>query len=281
MASTSPNTSQTDPSRRSRRAKRASVLVLAALGVGLAGGTAAYAASSTPAPTPTAGSSSSATPGAHHGGKPRPGGAGAQGVGGGVGARHSRGGGPQGGKGGKGGGAITALTASTLTVALPDNTSRTYTLSSATTVHQGPASAARSALAVGEHVRVRASDPAASTPTALDVDIRAPHVNGRISAVGADTLTVVDPDGFTRTVHTNPATSYNRGGQATSRGALTVGTSIRATGTVDANHTDLDATRVDIPTPHSPATGPGAPAVPAAPNGAGASSSTPAPATGS
>ncbi len=287
MASTSPNTSQTDPSRRSRRAKRASALALAALGVGLAGGTAAYAASSTPAPTPTAGSSSSATPGAHHGGKPRPGGAGAQGVGGGVGARHSRGGGPhggkagKGGKGGKGGGTITALTASTLTVALPDNTSRTYTLSSATTVHQGPASAARSALAVGEHVRVRASDPAASTPTALDVDIRAPHVNGRISAVGADTLTVVDPDGFTRTVHTTAATSYNRGGQATSRGALTVGTSIRATGTVDADHTDLDATRVDIPTPHSPATGPGAPAVPAAPNGAGGSSSTPAPATGS
>ncbi len=284
MASTSPNTSQSGPSRRFRRAKRSSVLVLAALGVGLAGGTAAYAASSTPAPTPTAGSSSSATPGAHHGGKPRSGGAGAQGVGGGGGARHSRGGGHHGGKGGKGGqggGTITALTASTLTVALADNTSRTYTLSSATTVHQGPASAARSALAVGEHVRVRASDPAASIPTALDVDIRAPHVNGRISAVGADTLTVVDPDGFTRTVHTNPATSYARGGQATSRGALTVGTSIRATGTVDADHTDLDATRVDIPTPHSPAAGPGAPAVPAAPNGAGASSSTPAPATGS
>jgi len=284
MASTSPHTSQSGPSRRSHRAKRASVLVLAALGVGLAGGTAAYAASSTPTPTPTAGSSSSATPGAHHGGKPRPGGAGGQGVGGGGGARHSRGGGPhggKGGKGGKGGGAITALTASTLTVALTDNTSRTYTLSSATTVHQGPASAAHSALAVGEHVRVRASDPAASIPTALDVDIRAPHVNGRISAVGADTLTVIDPDGFTRTVHTNPATSYTRGGQATSHGALTVGTSIRATGTVDANHTDLDATRVDIPTPHSPAAGPGAPAVPAAPSGAGASSSAPAPATGS
>ncbi len=245
MASTSPDTSQSGPSRRSRRAKRASVLVLAALGVGLAGGTAAYAASSTPAPTPTAGSTPSATPGAHHGGKPRPGGAGAQGVGGGVGARHSRGGGPHGGKGGKAGkagkagGTITALTASTLTVALADNTSRTYTLSSATTVHQGPAAAVRSALAVGEHVRVRASDPAASIPTALDVDIRAPHVNGRISAVGADTLTVVDPDGFTRTVHTTAATSYTRGGQATSRGALTVGTSIRGTGTVDADHTDL------------------------------------------
>jgi len=281
MASTSPHTSQSGPSRRSRRAKRASVLVLAALGVGLAGGTAAYAASSTPAPTPTAGSTSSATPGAHHGGKPRPGGAGAQGVGGGVGARHSRGGGPHGGKGGKGGGTITALTASTLTVALADNTSRTYTLSSATTVHQGPASAARSALAVGEHVRVRASDPAASIPTALDVDIHAPHVNGRISAVRADTLTLVDPDGFTRTVHTTAATSYTRGGQATSHGALTVGTSIRATGTVDADHTDLDATRVDIPTPHSPAAGPGAPAVPAAPSGAGGSSSAPAPATSS
>jgi len=287
MASTSPHTSQSGPSRRSHRAKRSSVLLLAALGVGLAGGTAAYAASSTPAPTPTADSTSSATPGAHHGGKPRPGGAGTQGVGGGGGARHSRGGGPHGGKAGRGGkagkagGAITALTASTLTVALADNTSRTYTLSSATTVHQGPASAARSALAVGEHVRVRASNPAASIPTALDVDIRAPHVNGRISAVGADTLTVIDPDGFTRTVHTNPATSYTRGGQATSRGALTVGTSIRATGTVDADHTDLDATRVDIPTPHSPAAGPGAPAVPAAPSRAGASSSTPAPATGS
>jgi len=91
---------------------------------------------------------------------------------------------------------------------------------------------------------------------------------------------VLDPDGFTRTVHTTAATSYTRGGQPASRGALTVGTSIRATGTVDADHTDLDATRVDIPTPHSPAAGPGAPAAPAAPSGAGGSS-TPAPATGS
>lgn len=70
-----------------------------------------------------------------------------------------------------------------------------------------------------------------------------PHIDGTVSSVSGNTVTVTDRDGFTRTILTSSATTYGTGLSA----SLAAGTSIHAVGTVDANHTSLDASAITIP----------------------------------
>lgn len=67
-----------------------------------------------------------------------------------------------------------------------------------------------------------------------------PHLGGTVASVSPGTVTVTDRDGFTRTIRTSPTTTYGSGLTAD----LAVGTRIHAVGTVDVDHTSLDATTI-------------------------------------
>ena len=85
-----------------------------------------------------------------------------------------------------------------------------------------------------------------------------PHLGGQVVAVGATTVTVADRDGFWRTIKVSETTLYTNVGVAATKDAVTVGSFVAARGTVDADHTSLDAVTLDVePTP--PHDGPRAP----------------------
>jgi len=155
-------------------------------------------------------------------------------------------------------GSVSNLQTSSFTLLAQDGTRRTVTLTSSTTYHRGPATtASRSALADGEHVKVRANGtppaPGSSTSVqAADVNIIAPHMDGTITAIGGSTITITDPDGFTRTIKTSSSTTYTHNGQSSSRSALANGQNVHAVGSVDSDRTDLDAATVNTGTPPPP-----------------------------
>lgn len=85
-----------------------------------------------------------------------------------------------------------------------------------------------------------------------------PHIGGEVLTVDGSTVTVKDPDGFTRTIALASDAKVTKDGSTSSVAAITKGTHIEATGTVDANGTTLDATSVTIGMPTPPAGGPAA-----------------------
>jgi hypothetical protein len=73
-------------------------------------------------------------------------------------------------------------------------------------------------------------------------------MTGTVTGTGS-TITIKDFWGFTRTIHTTGSTTYTRGGQPATSSAVTKGSHITATGTVDSNGTDLDASKVNVQLP--------------------------------
>jgi Domain of unknown function (DUF5666) len=69
---------------------------------------------------------------------------------------------------------------------------------------------------------------------------------GKVSAVSGDTITITDPQGFTRAILVSGATTYKQGGASATLVDVVVGSKIFAQGTVDANGTTLDALSIDI-----------------------------------
>jgi len=106
------------------------------------------------------------------------------------------------------------------------------------------------------------SQPSNGSPAPTQRPAPRPHIDGTVASVSGDTVTVTDHDGFTRTIVTSTATTYAGGLSA----PLAVGTEIHTTGTVDANHTSLDATQIGTrPTPPAGARGKDGPRPPMPP----------------
>jgi len=106
------------------------------------------------------------------------------------------------------------------------------------------------------------SQPSNGSPAPTQRPAPRPHIDGTVASVSGDTVTVTDHDGFARTIVTSTATTYAGGLSA----PLAVGTEIHATGTVDANHTSLDATQIGTrPTPPAGARGKDGPRPPMPP----------------
>jgi len=78
------------------------------------------------------------------------------------------------------------------------------------------------------------------TSSTMERPAHVPHIHGTVVSVSGSTITVTDRDGFTRTIVVTDSTTYGDGLSAD----LAVGTKIRAAGTVDANGTSLDATKI-------------------------------------
>ncbi len=154
-------------------------------------------------------------------------------------------------------GVLTAISSTSLTLRADDGEQLTYRLTGDTTYRGGPGrDLQRSYLAVGDRVHVRGEQDG-NGRVARSVEARPAHLDGTVTAVGSDTVTLVDRDGFTRTVRTSGDTVYVEDGETTSRSALTDGEHVRAQGRVASDGTSLQADRVEVGEPTPPAGGPG------------------------
>lgn len=147
--------------------------------------------------------------------------------------------------GAKRGGLVAAVTDSSLTVRTPGGT-KTVGLNSSTSYYEGKTKATKAAVKVGKIVAVRLADPKASSPVASVVTVLPAHLGGFVTKIDGDTITIVDHSGFTRTIRTSSATTYEKNGAAGKASDVTVGALIRAVGTVAANGTTLEATTVRV-----------------------------------
>lgn len=147
--------------------------------------------------------------------------------------------------GGGTGGYVTAVTPNTsVTVQSWNGTTTTYTLTTSTTYTEGTTSTTASSLVVGDRVEIGVSP--SSPTTASSVTIELAMLFGTVSSVSGNTITIKDPQGFTRTIVVGTTTTYTQGGAASTLAAVTVGSKIIAQGTVDTNGTSLDALTVEI-----------------------------------
>jgi hypothetical protein len=207
---------------------RRTSLALGASGVvaGLALGVTGFARAADPTPTPSTGPD--------HQGQVR--------------ERPDRpGGGPMGhfraGHRGGAGGLVTAIDSDSLTVRTPRGT-QTVGLTSSTAYYVGKTKATRGAVDKGSVVHVRLVDPRATKKVAAVVTVVPAHLEGWVTKVSDDSFTVTDPSGFTRVIETDSSTTYVKDGASSTRSAITVGTFVRATGSVAEDGTSLDADRV-------------------------------------
>ena len=194
----------------------------------------ASAAGSTPTPSPSHGPGGRSGPGPDFRGGPghRPGFGGGGFRGGGFGA----------------GGLVTAVSGSSLTLRTPAG-SKTVGLTGSTTYYEGQAKGGKSDLKVGEIVALRLADPRAASPVATVVTVLPAHLSGFVTKVDGSTITITDESGFTRTILTSSATTYEKDGAAGKLSDVTVGSVLRATGAVDGDGTTLDATKVSVGKP--------------------------------
>ncbi|MFN2539162.1 MAG: DUF5666 domain-containing protein [Mycobacteriales bacterium] len=143
--------------------------------------------------------------------------------------------GPRGEKG-RAGGIVTAVGADSITVARPRG-SRTITLTDSTSYFDGKDPASKSVLRVGAVVRVRLVDPRAAKPVAKTVVVLPARLAGLVTKVDGSTLTIVDRDGFTRTIRSSQA------------GTVKVGQFVFAVGKVAADGTTLEARSLQVGRP--------------------------------
>jgi hypothetical protein len=87
------------------------------------------------------------------------------------------------------------------------------------------------------------------TPTAANVNVVLPELSGKVTAMAGGTITLTDSQGFWRTVKASAKTTYTRSGESGDASDVTVGSQITAVGSVDADHTDLDASRINVVLP--------------------------------
>ena len=146
------------------------------------------------------------------------------------------------------GGLVTAIDSDSITLRTPGGT-ETIALNSSTTYYEGKTKTTRSAVSTGDVVHVRVVDPRATKKVAAVVALLPAHLEGWVTKVSDSSFTITDLSGFTRTISTSGSTTYVKDGETATRSAVTVGTLVRALGTVDDDGTTLDATRVAVGIP--------------------------------
>ncbi len=145
------------------------------------------------------------------------------------------------------GGLVTSVSGTSITVKDLQGTSTTYAIDAATKVTKERQIATAADLVVGEHVRILVSTTSATTAAGIDIELA--RIGGQVVSVSGNTITVSDHDGFYRTVTVSGATTFSKGGASATLSDVTTGSLIMAEGTVDANHTTLDASSVGIGLP--------------------------------
>jgi hypothetical protein len=147
-----------------------------------------------------------------------------------------------------GGGLVSGVSATSLSVRTPAG-AKSIGLTGETVFYEGRTKSTRSAVEVGDIVKVRLVDPKADSPVAAVVHVVPAGLAGWVTAVDGGTLTITDRDGFTRTVTTSGSTEWRKDGEPATAAIATVGTFLRARGEVASNGTTLEATSVAVGKP--------------------------------
>ncbi|MHB1906473.1 MAG: DUF5666 domain-containing protein [Acidimicrobiales bacterium] len=134
-----------------------------------------------------------------------------------------------------------------ITVETPGGVTTTYTLSSTTSYTLDGQSATSALLVVGDRVEVQTASGAPTTATSVNIDLA--EIHGLVLSVSGSTITVIDSEGFTRTIQAGASTVVTDGGQTSSLSAITPGESIHASGTIDTTGTILDAVTIAVHAP--------------------------------
>ena len=142
------------------------------------------------------------------------------------------------------GGYVMAVNATSMTVETWSNVITTYTLTTTTKYTEGKSPSSSASLVVGDRVNVQTS-PSDPT-TAISVNIELAELFGRVTALGTGSITIMGPQGFSRTIVVGMTTTYTEGGAPATLANVTVGSKIFAQGTIDANLTSLDAVSIEI-----------------------------------
>jgi hypothetical protein len=149
--------------------------------------------------------------------------------------------------GGGTGGYVTVASSTSVTVQSWNGTTTTYTLTPTTTYTEGTTTSTTSPLVVGDRVEIGVSSTSPTTASSVTVELA--MLFGTVASVSGNTITVRDPQGFTRTILVGAATKYSQnGGGTASLLSVLAGAKIIAQGTVDTNGTSLDALSVEIGT---------------------------------
>jgi uncharacterized membrane protein YgcG len=142
------------------------------------------------------------------------------------------------------GGYVTAVTPTSVTVLTWSGTTTTFTLNGTTVYTEGKLPSTITSLVVGDRVNVQTSSTDPTIATAVNIELA--ELFGTVTAVSGNTITITDPQGFSRTILVGTATTYTVGGAPGTLASVTVGTKLVAEGTIDTNKTTLDALTVKI-----------------------------------
>ncbi len=149
---------------------------------------------------------------------------------------------------GRGGGvagpiSITAIDGSNISLKTDDGWTRTITLTSSTTITKGNDTIKVTDLKVGDDIRLAQTKNADGTYTVTAIRVVMPHVVGTVTAKSDSSITVLQMDGTSSTVHTDGDTTYRVPGATDANlGDISVGMIVIASGTLRSDGSlDADA----------------------------------------
>jgi hypothetical protein len=146
-------------------------------------------------------------------------------------------------------GLVTAASATSLTVKLANGSSETLAIDNNTTFFEGKTAVTDAALSTGERVRVTRS--ATALASAGRIDIVLITLEGDVTAVSGNVITITGGAGFTRSIDVGATTTYREGGKSATLLDVVVGLRVTARGTVSADQTSLVANSVAIAAPRN------------------------------
>ena len=133
-------------------------------------------------------------------------------------------------------GTVTAVASGTVTITQFDGSSKTLTLTGATTYSEAGATVTKSAMVVGDRISAQGTVDSAGGFTASAVTISPASVLGTVASKTATTIVVTIAAGKTVTVDVSSATKYAvRGVSAPTLSNVVVGDRIAAQGTLNAD----------------------------------------------
>jgi hypothetical protein len=103
---------------------------------------------------------------------------------------------------------IIAISGSDLSLATADGWTRTITATSTTTITKGAATITVADLAVGDQVTFSQAKQTDGSYTITAIRVILPSINGQVTAISGNTITITQRDGTAATIHVDANTSY-------------------------------------------------------------------------
>ncbi|MHB2028891.1 MAG: DUF5666 domain-containing protein [Acidimicrobiales bacterium] len=141
-------------------------------------------------------------------------------------------------------GDVTAVTSTSLTVSGRDGVLTTFLVTPTTIFSEGRTQATFANVSVGEQVSVLVSP--SSPTTALRVSVMLSRVEGVVTAVSGDAITVKSHHGDVQTIAVSTSTTFSMRNNSATLADVVVGARVRAEGVADVATSTLNASAVQI-----------------------------------